>query len=748
MKYLRLPLIALICTILIQLAMPYPVFADNATPPAPEVTGEVQPVETEQPAVEVFTATEQPALEVAPTEQAVEAIPTEDAPLTGADTMEGNQSDGILEALADTDLVVLDENNQPIPLAAEAAADAIANSDPAWCPDGTSPTTSGCTNYATFTALVNGLQSLGSFTNGTVYVQEGQYAGPETWITLDGNSLTNVGNLTLIGGWDLTAATPSQIGTTVFSAPVSIINWTHDVSVQDIEVDGSIWNGLTIDTAGNVFLENVTTNDNVHDGIRIDAGNSIVLNNIQANYNGDDGIDISSDTNLGSIWLQKIQTNHNGDDGIHIYSKQKDGIRLVDVISNYNGGDGLDMSGPLEAAVSCPNNETQIPGDSIIYDADGYSFMLDGPGLAVARICYWRNWSEDNVWYGQDMSFQNDEFNYNGENGMEIANTSAHVWIGGLADVIVDGVSVDQIPADTVYMVGNGQSGVWFNFFEATPLTTLEQVQARAEELYGSTAIAYLFRTSYGSSTLLEMPSFISSGNGSNDYYHVDVPSSFTCGWSVFEGQNRWRCIAPPAPYQLIGGEEIFVGGGEPNNDDAYPGDGTGNPGIPPSGGGDDSEGSSSGEGNTSLCAQDSINILYLPSGNNLTVYCPISGTLSVKEQTRKKLPTPLPDGLDFISGIEVTFSQDGLPMQIIDDSGHLKPSFVMPPDQAGKNLVILFWDASSSKWVELPAFGSEDSISLPNGGTVSEGVQILNNIGQIEVGVNFPGIFVLAVKE
>jgi hypothetical protein len=561
MKYSRFSLIALICTILIQLATPYPVFADEATPPAPEGAVEVQPVETEQPGVEVLPVeTEQPVLEVAPveTEQSNEAISTEDAP-----------SENLLDALPEnTDLVILDMNNEPVPLATEAAVTAIAKSDPAWCPEGASFAAGTCVNYATFSDLITGLHSIGGLTNGTVYVQEGDYLGPESSITLDGTYLPNVGNLTLIGGWDLTLPAPVLTGETTFNVPLSVINWSYSVSIQDINIENANGTGLTVQADGPVTLADVDATANWDnslsaDGINVSSNSDVSLNNVTSSSNTDDGIYIKTNAN---VTLNNVDSSSNTGGGIYVVT---DGdVTLNDVVTLFNYDDGINIKTDANVKLNDVNSS------------------------------------------------------YSGGYGINISPNAS--------------VTLNNIKSE-------------HNFFG------------------------------------------IHLGGGDSE------------------------------TVSILGGENTILGGENTN---------TGN-----------------NKNNAPLCENKSLITLQLPSGDSLMVYCPIGGTLSVNNIGRKGLPAPLPDGMNFISGIDVTLSQGGVPIQIITDSGHLKPSFVVPADRAGKNLVILFWDASTSNWVELPAFGSEGSASLPNNGTVSEGIQVLNNIGQIEVGVNFPGIFVLAVK-
>jgi hypothetical protein len=572
MKTVRLSLVALVVAVIVQLAVPYPVFADDVAPPPPDATEEAPLVDTGQSVSEVVPMdTEQPAsgaisVDVEPSAvedtQPAEVLPagTEQS----ADAVATNETfdEGILDALPDNvDLVVLDSANQPVPLSTDTAAAAIANSDPWWCPGSKSPTTGGCSSYATFTDLLSGLQSLGSFTDGAIYIQAGDYAGPEDKVILDGNSLTQVGNLTLIGGWDLTLLTPTQTGTTTFYIPLSITNWLYSVSVQDINVQSAYGTGLTVHAAGPVTLTNIDTSINWNNslsagGININSNSNVTLDNISSTSNTGDGIYIETN---GDVALNNVLSTDNVGDGIHIVTGGNVTLNDINALANY------------------------------------------GAGIYVKT--------------GADVTLNNVISSYNGGNGINITLNAS-------------------VTRNNVQSVQNNRG--------------------------------------------------VHAAGGDSE--------------TIF----------------ILGGENTDLGGNK---------------------------------NNASLCENKSLVTLQLPSDNSLMVYCPISGTLNVKEQTKKGLPAPLPDNMNFIAGLDVTLSQDGTPTQVIAESGHLAPSFAVPADQAGKNLVILYWDASANKWVELPAFGAEGNVSLSNGGTVSEGVQVLINIGRIEVGVNFPGIFVLAVK-
>ena len=94
-------------------------------------------------------------------------------------------------------MVVLDEEGEAVPLATQEAAEAIATSDPMWCPDGVHPiaNTGGCTaSYTSMTDLLAALSGAGQpAVDGTIWIEatyDSSIAEPggTTNITIDGNS--------------------------------------------------------------------------------------------------------------------------------------------------------------------------------------------------------------------------------------------------------------------------------------------------------------------------------------------------------------------------------------------------------------------------------------------------------------------------------------------------------------------------------------------------------------------------------
>ena len=173
--------VVILLTILLSLLFPTSsVFADDTTPPADTTevvdtpAGDETPPEEDEVASEGETPTEEPATEETVTEEsaaeetateepAAEDVVTEEpaaeqpAPEEEAQT---NKESVLAQVPDGTDVVVLDEGGDVVPLVTQEAADAIASSDPMWCPDGVDPVanTNGCTDsYSSMTDLLAAL---------------------------------------------------------------------------------------------------------------------------------------------------------------------------------------------------------------------------------------------------------------------------------------------------------------------------------------------------------------------------------------------------------------------------------------------------------------------------------------------------------------------------------------------------------------------------------------------------------------
>ncbi|HET9906224.1 MAG TPA: hypothetical protein VFQ23_06275, partial [Anaerolineales bacterium] len=180
------------------------VLADDGPTPEPTVSAEpteepIQP--TLEPTEPPIVATESPVVE---TPVATEAAPAEEAPV---EEQEAPITELLTQAPENTDLVVLDENGQALPLTSQEALNTILETDPMWCPAGVLPGGVGCTtNFATINLLIaDMIANTGTYDeNGIIYFTStpgSSFSLTSTTLNTDYTTLSNF-NLTLQGGWN------------------------------------------------------------------------------------------------------------------------------------------------------------------------------------------------------------------------------------------------------------------------------------------------------------------------------------------------------------------------------------------------------------------------------------------------------------------------------------------------------------------------------------------------------------------
>jgi len=304
------------------------VLADDSTPPAP---------------------TEAPVVDMPPTDVPVPTeVPTQEPPI------EQISVEQILSQVPDgTDVVILDENGNPLPMASQAAADAIlSDADPMWCPEVAGvqilPGGAGCTSafvrFTTASGLINTLQA-GSYTGpGTIYISTGNIAVADRNknIVLNGNTgnLVNLTDLTIQGGWDF--GSNLVVNRSIFvNSTFEIKNWNGNITVNDLKFEllsGISGDGLTIKNIdGDVTLNNVVITDSQTDnGLFINNVDNIEINDSKFNDNNKNGADLSAD---GTIDLNNVIAKGNGGHGVDAYA---DGdLTIVDGTYQNNGKRGV-----------------------------------------------------------------------------------------------------------------------------------------------------------------------------------------------------------------------------------------------------------------------------------------------------------------------------------------------------------------------------------------------------------------------
>ncbi len=363
---------------LAQLALPTGARAEGETPPADPAVTEVAPVDaaTPEPAP---AATETPAAE-----------PVIDLSIV---------PDG-------TEVIVLDDQGAVLPLATQAAADAIATADPQWCPDGVTPGSGSCIGIgstsmaALLTAIGAGLDGLG---DGTIWIETAYVSANDTSkITINS---TNTHSLTLKGGWDggTSITTP---GVSTFTVPIEIF-WGGAVTINNISVNGSTYTveagkgagvveamlnvkSTAVDpsaTTSAVTLNNVTVT-------KSKGTTGTVNDNAEVSFAaGEAGHGAKITTTLGGVTVSRSTFTDNNHDGLLVLSH---GPVTLSTITAYGNGGQRDLTSGEITAVEAAHHTGQSPDslanwdvtDStnkhIIDDVTYYNHVWWGSGVQVS----------------------------------------------------------------------------------------------------------------------------------------------------------------------------------------------------------------------------------------------------------------------------------------------------------------------------------------------------------------------------
>lgn len=314
---------ALLLVFMLSAVITVPAYADDGPPPQ-DVPVETQP---EEPPVQ--DAAEEEAAPQTPSEPApvLEEVPTSDA-----------VESIFAEVPLDTEVVVLDEEGNTVPLATEEAAQTITNGDPQWCPVGVTPGNAACTPArTTFSDMLNDLSALnggaGPNVAGVIWIHKDYNSATAvsniaavddvgvTSFTLDGLSLTNMANfaLTINGGWTGTG-TNVLIGDSseFIGASLNILNWKGDVTLNDITIssNSSGAQSLQVTTTGNITTTRVVVQGNsaggawLRNNIGSSVGNVTVTDSqFNNNTNTNSGLAIGS---FGMVTLKNVIANGNG----------------------------------------------------------------------------------------------------------------------------------------------------------------------------------------------------------------------------------------------------------------------------------------------------------------------------------------------------------------------------------------------------------------------------------------------------
>ena len=397
--------------------------ADDGTPPPPPTE---EPV---QPPVE-------PAATETPLEEESAAPATTDAPV-------------IEEVLADipedTDIVVLDEFGNPVPLVSQEAAEIILATDPMWCPvvSGvpTLPGGAGCSsNFATPQDLLNNMDDSNPATTTSMYESDGiiyftaNPGGALSLIPGSGNSIDNADynvlkafSLTLQGGWDGNTISPTISGQTSFAANSIRIGtssnpWTGNITLNDITFSGTSSTAVLIVTSsGDITLDNVDVSNHTSTNaasLTSTSGDIIIQNNSVFDGDNTNANGVTATTASGAITISdstfqqfKRSGTNSTWDGLTLSAPT---LTLNNVTSTDNDGDGISIT-----------NANIVTLNSVISSSNGTELGAagltsnDGSGVVISGLA------------GSNVYVFGGTFNNNQEYGVEIAtpaNTTLNIW--------------------------------------------------------------------------------------------------------------------------------------------------------------------------------------------------------------------------------------------------------------------------------------------------------------------------------
>jgi hypothetical protein len=302
----------------------------------------------------VFTVLAYSAMQTVPA-LADDGVPPQDAGASDSQPEETTAPEEVISQLPEgTDVVVVGEAGDTLPLATQAAADGFVEGDPMWCPAGVAPkeNTNGCSpSFTDFgfdgdlptNSLLGWLNTNDPKKAGTIWVANDYDSSTESnaVITIDGNNFDfmDAYALTVQGGWvynitgskALFTADPYSYFT---DSTFFVSTWNNAVTLNNIVMDGVEINTagfnqtLYVSTTGNIVLNNVIVRDSdniddsdpdyVFNGAILDntAGTgTVTINNSEFLNNEGAGLYVYSN---GAITTNNLVANSNGDYGAYL----------------------------------------------------------------------------------------------------------------------------------------------------------------------------------------------------------------------------------------------------------------------------------------------------------------------------------------------------------------------------------------------------------------------------------------------
>jgi hypothetical protein len=426
-------------------------------------------------------ATPVPTLELPPrVEDQPTPVPTQDSPSKGEPTpVPAEETDSapekapvpvekpLLDSVPEnTTVAVVNAKGELQPLATQAASDAIATSDPIWCPAGQPPTpgANGCTqSFNSFTALLTFLAGNATYSGaGTIYVEQGSYQGGESTINFNNFNLSNISSsdLTITGGWDTSTGTTTS--TSSFNNVSIIIGtgtnpWGGSLTLNNITITNPSGTGIVLNSQNNINVSNVTvTNSTNGAGAELNAGNDVNINNSKFERNKTAGAIIRAvrDVNVANSSFSNPETARRQIIGLDIITDGS--VSLLNVVANENRNAGatIDAGGSVSIESSIFSGTKNIQGSDFL----GYGLtVVSEDVISLNNVT-----AEDNFLWGAmltatgNVNIANSIFNANTtESPGFIDDTGLLVTSGGNVSIFNSHADNNRLIGATIDAVGD-----------------------------------------------------------------------------------------------------------------------------------------------------------------------------------------------------------------------------------------------------------------------------------------------------
>lgn len=733
----------LILAVVINLMNVNVVLADDSTPPPPATEEPTQPpVEpTETPVAEETPAPTETPVSTEETPVSEEQVPAEEEPTV---------SELLAELPDNTELVVLDENGNPVPLASQEALNIILDTDPMWCPVvagvPTLPGGVGCTiNFATPQLLVNSMDSSNPATSNSPYEMDGVIyftANPGgSFILIPGNSSsvavdTNDYNvlkaysLILQGGWNgvngaSTFPGQTNFGTNTLTIGTSGNPWVGNITMTNFTFSGvSSSNAVTVyTTTGNITLNNVdVTNQsgtNYTGFLQSNSGNIVVQNgsSFDGNNSGNNqNRGFSAQTGSpGSITISNTTfTEANGCGALF-------GFCILPTLINFNGAT---LSAPTVTLNSVTANNNDLNGiqinnanlvtlNNVTASNNGTDLILQpdsgdaGSGILV-------NGNGSTI-----VNVTGGTFNNNERYGLEVLNgilngvTSISSCTGNDLGCVIDNIPpVLTLPANITVEATSAAGNVVT--YSATALDNIDGV--RPVTCVPTTGSTFAIAT-----TTVNCSASDAAGNTANGSFTVTVqdttPPVISAMANIVVTTLNWfgasATYISPATNDLVDGAGVATC--NPSSGSLFP-DGATTVTCTAT----DSRGNTS-----SITFNVYINYkpkVTSPSGSGGII--PVTGgelidlncfTVAnafgvlvtfhnlcdeqavIEEVNEDSLPSALPSGVTFVKGVDVQVLHNGQLLTALPNDTGVQMDFPLP---GGSDFVVLYWN--NGEWVEV----------------------------------------------